>query len=524
MWIWICALVLAGCISEPKNWVMLNHPDDIQNRDPLQNRVIDILDRYDAEIRYPTISVTYPYHGAVFPPEIAAPRISWKDSKTESQNWLLTIRFSETSNILYALTDKESWEPDRRAWERIKKHSKSSRAELTVLGLAKGDTLKIVSKGTVGFSTSTDPVSASIFYRHVPLPFSTKNFKKMKWCLADIASYQKPKVVMDKIGVCASCHIFSSDGKYFSMEMNYGYDGGAQFIKPVEKEIVLTGEDFFSWNSFPRSGIIPKTRGLFGKMSPSGRYVAASVNEISLALITRDADFSQVFFPTYGILAYYSVEKQEIKPLPGADDYNYVQANPNWRHDEKYIVFARAKTKNEVHDDIRDVSSKYKNEDIYTLNKKYNIQFDLYTITFNGGKGGTPKPLKGASRNGMSNYFARYSPDGRWIVFTRSKSGIMLQPDSELYIIPSEGGTARRMTCNRKLFNSWHSWSPNSRWLLFSSKVNSPYTEVFLTHIDENGNDSPPVLLRRLSRPGFAVNVPEFANIPADAIDAIRVK
>jgi Flp pilus assembly protein TadD len=70
--------------------------------------------------------------------------------------------------------------------------------------------------------------------------------------------------------------------------------------------------------------------------------------------------------------------------------------------------------------------------------------------------------------------------------------------------------------------NSWHSWSSNSRWLVFSSKVNGPYTQLFLTHIDENGNDSPPVLLERFTSPDRAANIPEFVNLPGDAIAEIR--
>ena len=79
------------------------------------------------------------------------------------------------------------------------------------------------------------------------------------------------------------------------------------------------------------------------------------------------------------------------------------------------------------------------------------------------------------------------------------------------------------MRCNRALFNSWHSWSPNSRWLLFSSKVNTPYTEIFLTHVDEEGNDTPPVLLARFSDRAYAANVPEFVNFPADAMKTIKL-
>src|SRR6185295_10646138 len=75
---------------------------------------------------------------------------------------------------------------------------------------------------------------------------------------------------------------------------------------------------------------------------------------------------------------------------------------------------------------------------------------------------------------------------------------------------------------NTARMNSWHSWSSNSRWLVFSSKVNTAYTQLFLTHIDANGNDSPPVLLERFTSPDRAANIPEFVRIPGDAIADIR--
>jgi len=43
----------------------------------------------------------------------------------------------------------------------------------------------------------------------------------------------------------------------------------------------------------------------------------------------------------------------------------------------------------------------------------------------------------------MSNYFPKYSPDGRWLVFCKANSYMLLQPDSELYIIPPKGRAAR---------------------------------------------------------------------------------
>lgn len=469
------------------------------------------------------LRINYPYHEAIFPLDMAAPTFKWTDKNSESKNYLVTISFDNSRKPIYTLVKKRDWTPDRLVWEKMKSHSIQKPLEIRVAGIDGLHNGKITGQDRICITVSKDKVGAPIFYRQVPLPFSTKNFKKIKWRLGDISSYNQPAVIMDNLPICGSCHMFSKDGKYLSMELNYNNDGGAQFIALVQENIVLKKENFISWNDYPRSGVLPESRGLFGKMSPSARFVAASVNEISLALITNEYQFSQVFFPTYGILGIYCVEAGKIAPLPGADDYEFVHANPNWSPDEKYIIFSRARTKNEVHDDIAHVVPLVKDAGIKELNKKYNIQFDLYRIPFNKGEGGIPEPLSGAGRNGMSNYFPRYSPDGKWIVFTGSKTGIMLQPDSRLFIIPSSGGTAREMTCNRTLFNSWHSWSPNGKWLLFVSKVNTPYTEIFLTHIDADGQDSPPVLLSRFSDHGYAANVPEFANIKPDAIRTITV-
>ena len=521
-WILIGLIVLTGCSSVQQNWVMLETLEVQKSDAAFQGRIKKILAQGWDESRQNGLDIAYPYDNAVFPPEIAAPAIIWNERNATAEEWLIVISFAGSETVFCAFSTEKRWQPQRAAWDKMKILSQTSTALITILGLDKKSGDQIVSKNSLNFTTSKDPVGASVFFRQVPLPFSN-DFAKVQWRLGDIASSEKPKVVMKNIGICASCHVFSSDGRYLSMEMNYGQDGGAQFFKKVEKNMVLTRKDFFSWSDFPKRGVLPDTRGLFGKMSPSGRYAVASVNEISLALITNNPGFSQVFFPTYGILASYSIQEKRFTPLPGADDFDFVHANPNWSPDDKQIVFARAKTKNEVHDDITNVSPMFKDADIHELNARYNIQFDLYTIPFNDGSGGTAIPLQGASGNNMSNYFARYSPDGKWIVFTQSRTGIMLQPDSELYIIPATGGTARRMNCNRKRFNSWHSWSPNGKWLLFSSKANTPFTKIFVTHIDVNGNDSQPVLLANFSDPDFAANVPEFVNIPIDAIDSITV-
>ena len=60
---------------------------------------------------------------------------------------------------------------------------------------------------------------------------------------------------------------------------------------------------------------------------------------------------------------------------------------------------------------------------------------------------------------------------------------------------------------------------------MFSSKARSPYTQMYLTHIDAEGNSSPAILIDNATAANRAVNIPEFANIgaSADAIEDITV-
>jgi Flp pilus assembly protein TadD len=100
---------------------------------------------------------------------------------------------------------------------------------------------------------------------------------------------------------------------------------------------------------------------------------------------------------------------------------------------------------------------------------------------------------------------------------------MLLQPDSTLYIMPSAGGTPRKMRCNfSDKMNSWHSWSPNGKWLVFASKVGGPFTQLWLTHVDADGNDTPAVLLEHFTTADRAANIPEFVNVRPEQFAEIR--
>ena len=510
------------------------------------------------------IAIDYPADGSIFPPDMTAPTFLWRDPDENAAVWLIDVAFADRSPHIQlkspgermrvgeidprcvtptnepTLTPEQAatrtWTPDAETWAGIKKHSIKRPATVTITGFRDQDLRQPVSRGRVTIQTSKDPVSAPIFYRDVPLmptegekgvikPLPQTAIGLIKWRLRNVGETES-RTVMENLPTCANCHSFSLDGKTLGLDVDGPQnDKGLYALVSIMKETSIRNEDVIKWSSF-RGRLGGKLRAAFSsQVSPDGRYVVTTIDDpeaqsraCGRELVDKyyvanfkDYRFLQVFYPTRGILAWYSRETGHLQPLPGADDPRYVQTDGVWSPDGKYVVFARAEAKDPFPEGGK--LAEFANDTNETQ-----IQYDLYRIPFNGGKGGKPERVTGASQNGMSNNFPKVSPDGRWIVFVRCRNGQLMRPDSELYLVPFEGGRERRMNCNTSRMNSWHSFSPNGRWMVFSSKSRSPFTQMFLTHLDDNGNDSPAILIENATAANRAVNIPEFVNIPPDGL------
>ncbi|MCB9557029.1 MAG: hypothetical protein H6707_13055 [Deltaproteobacteria bacterium] len=110
---------------------------------------------------------------------------------------------------------------------------------------------------------------------------------------------------------------------------------------------------------------------------------------------------------------------------------------------------------------------------------------DIYTIPYNDRAGGQARPLPGASDPQRNEYYPSFSPDDKWVAFNAANDDKSYSnPNAEVYIIPSSGGTPTRLKANDGpscapfsspgIANSFPKWAP------FASTIGN-YSYYFLT-------------------------------------------
>lgn len=308
----------------------------------------------------------------------------------------------------------------------------------------------------------------------------------------DLESFrEKPVITNDKAdGACMNCHSFCNrdpERFLFHMRAKLGgtylcSDGNVEKLN-TKTEQTISALVYPSWH-------------------PSGRFVAFSVNDTKQSFHTTDANRIEVFDRASDVVVY-DVEKHEIISCPQLSSEKYFETFPTFSPDGTTLYFCSAQS--------RQMPEDYSNV-VYNL---CSIGFDPAARSF----GDKVKTIY----KGSSVSFPRVSPDGKYLLATLASYGnfSIWHKDADLALIDLSDASLKPVDdINSDDVESYHSWSSDSRWVVFSSRRGDGlYTRLYIAHIDVDGVASKPFLLPQ-DDPAFydafmkSYNIPEFVSGP----------
>ncbi|MCJ7773339.1 MAG: DPP IV N-terminal domain-containing protein, partial [Desulfobacterales bacterium] len=364
------------------------------------------VDVFQASLDSTTITTSFnivlPEDGASFPKNISSPEFEWEAG--DNSVWLIKIDLPD-GNTLKIGSKENSWVPEADVWEKIISSSENKYCQLTVFG----HDGKVLSKSEeIRFRISPNEIDRFVIYRlaHYPIDFTNE---KPSLYHRDVTQ-SKSEVFFKAKDFCFSCHVPSPDGKALAISSRRDVlkrDKNAKLtamdilrivlrreltknIKGVDLLFVDRKEDYVLVEDSE------KNKQIWGSMmaswSPDNRYILLALNDgIAVSDYLTDTTVNLSYHLT-GNIALYDVENKLLSPISGASEELIREFWPYFSPNGETISFSRNSETNDS---------------------------DIYVVPFNNGKGGNPVPLKGASEKNIREYFQRYSPDGKWIIFNR---------------------------------------------------------------------------------------------------------
>ena len=307
----------------------------------------------------------------------------------------------------------------------------------------------------------------------------------------------------EKDGQCINCHSYQAynpERMQFHVRQFLGgtiiaYDG------KIERIDMKTGKTV--------------SAGVYPSWHPTEKLIAYSTNKTGQSFHTHDNQKVEVQ-DTYSDLMLYDVEKHEVQPLPC--DTNDLDCFPFWSPDGKFLYYCSAH-----YEKLDTAEATTKEFDMIQNYEK--VKYNLYRRPFElkAKSFGEREMVFDAARDSMSATLPRISPDGRWLLFTMGNHGVfhIWHRDADLYLMNLATNETRRLDeVNSDNVESYHSWSSNGRWIIFSSRrTDGNFTRPYIAHFDGKGHFSKPFELPQ-RHPQYhrefmrSYNIPEFMTGP----------
>jgi hypothetical protein len=229
----------------------------------------------------------------------------------------------------------------------------------------------------------------------------------------------------------------------------------------------------------------PNTAAAYPTWHPSGKLLAFSRNSFTQIFHSAGVETREVVDKNSD-LGLYRTDTNEVFTVPQISRPDRLETWPSWSPDGRYLYFCAAP-----------LWTDQKNAPL--LHDK--VRYDLERIAYDpaSGRWGQVELVVAASQLGKSISLPQISPDGRFLMFTAHDYGSfpIFQPSSDLYLLDLSGGAPRRLDeINSDRSDSYHSWSSNSRWVIFASKrEDGLFARLYIAHLEAGGRFGKPFLM-----------------------------
>ena len=437
----------------------------------------------------------YPDYTNVTVPINMAPLTFETDEKSDGIVARLTVGSDEV------ICGGDKIQPDNDDWRRLAESAKGHAINVEVYVKSNDQWTKYK---PFNIYVSPDSIDPYISYRLIAPSYVTyEDLTINQRCLEN---YEEGMIYDNMLcqeytdGQCINCHNYQ---QYNPERMQFHarqYQGGTIIAYDGNvRKINMTSDSILS-------------AGVYPAWHPWLPLIVYSTNKTVQTFHITNPDKIEVYDIQSDLIAY-DVERNEVTNIE--KDATEFEVFPFWSPDGKALYYCSAHF--EFTDSI--------DPGIELIQRFKEVKYNIYKKSFNPDnmRFGPRELVFEADSLDKSATLPRISPDGRYLMFTLGKYGVfhIWHRDADLYILDLATGQVRNMKeINSPDVESYHSWSSNGRWVVFSSRrYDGNFTRPFIAHIDKNGQGTKPFELP-CADPDYhrqfmkSYNIPEFMQGP----------
>lgn len=305
---------------------------------------------------------------------------------------------------------------------------------------------------------------------------------------------------------CVNCHNYQN---YSTRRMLFhvrSAHGGTVFIEDGEPQKVDMKTD-----SVLSSAVYPSWH-------PARNWVVFSSNQTGQVFHIRDKQKVEVL--DYGSdLVFYDADRRTLTNILKTD--TELETFPCWSPDGLKIFYCSAHVP-----EFAGANDSLRQNIVPRIAKQ--LHYNLMSLTFDPAtrRFGSPQLEMDCKAIGKSASVPRVSPDGRYILFTLADYGQfhIWHKSADLYVKDLQSGEVRPLAAtNSPDVDSYHTWSSNGRWIVFSSRRDDgSYTRPYIAYFDKEGQGHKAFLLPQAD-PEENILLTKSYNVPELTRDAVRI-